>query len=136
MTPIDRFRRFLLFRRGSDCWYWCGAQNHFGHGYFTVGGRQGYAHRFAYEHYVGSIPVGRTIDHLCRNPSCVNPDHLEVVSNWENTLRGDNHVAANARKTHCERGHAFTPENTHRKGPRRVCRTCGREWMRQYRASR
>jgi hypothetical protein len=65
-----------------------------------------------------------TIDHLCRNTSCVRPDHLEVVTREENALRG----SRNAAKTHCDRGHEFTPENTYVPPSRdhRACRECRR----------
>jgi hypothetical protein len=79
----------------------------------------------AYELAIGPIPEGLTIDHLCRNRGCVNPAHLEAVTNRTNLLRGDGIAALNARKTHCKRGHEFTPENTYvwREGTR-ACRAC------------
>jgi hypothetical protein len=68
------------------------------------------------------------LDHLCRNTRCVNPDHLEPVTLAENVLRGVSSPAMNARKTHCDSGHEFTPANTYI-SPRseRKCRACGRE---------
>ena len=67
-----------------------------------------------------------TIDHLCRNRRCVNPEHLEPVSRGENVLRGDGHSARNARKTHCIRGHEFTVENSYYapNGKGKRCREC------------
>jgi hypothetical protein len=81
------------------------------------------AHRWAYETIVGSIPEGLELDHLCRNPSCVNPGHLEPVPHRENLARG----IGNGSKTHCPKGHAYSPENTYT-GPNgnRGCRTCRR----------
>jgi hypothetical protein len=93
-------------------------------GYGTY--RGGYAHRFAYEDRVGPIPDGMTLDHVCRNRSCVNPDHLEPVSMGENTRRGTSPVAANARKTACVNGHAYTPSNTRLTPKGRACRECAR----------
>jgi hypothetical protein len=74
---------------------------------------------------VGPIPEGLTIDHLCRVRHCVNPAHLEAVSERVNILRGNGAGARNARKTHCVKGHAFTPDNLYRdyQGYRR-CRRC------------
>jgi hypothetical protein len=81
-----------------------------------------YAHRLAYQLLVGPIPEGLVIDHLCRNPPCQNPAHMECVTHRENTLRGASPHAMNARKTHCKRGHEFTFQNTYvdAKG----CRSC------------
>jgi hypothetical protein len=77
------------------------------------------AHRFAYEELVGPIPEGLTLDHLCRNPPCVNPDHLEPVTQAENRRR------AAAAITHCPQGHEYDEKNTRidSKGAR-VCRAC------------
>lgn len=79
-------------------------------------------HRVAFEFYCGPIPEGMTIDHICRNRRCLNPNHLRLLSNAENG--GDN---GNARKVACKRGHPFDVGNTYRdtKGHRR-CRACAR----------
>lgn len=82
------------------------------------------AHRIAYENAKGPIPEGLQIDHLCRNRACVNPDHLEAVTGRVNVLRGMNPPAQNARKTHCVRGHEFTPENTRMDRGYRFCLKC------------
>jgi hypothetical protein len=98
------------------------------------GKRNQFAHRLAYELFVGPIPEGQTIDHLCRNRPCVNPGHLEVVDMRTNLLRGSSPTAQNARKTHCKHGHEFTPENTALKqGRYRICRTCRARRNREYR---
>lgn len=93
-----------------------------GYGNFMlVKGRAVPAHRFAYEECVGPIPPGMMIDHLCRVRRCVNPEHMEVVTNQENARRG----ARGRLVTHCPHGHEFTSENTHiRRDGRRRCRTC------------
>lgn len=86
------------------------------------------AHRAAYEVWVGPIPEGLTIDHLCRVRACVKPDHLEPVSMRTNVLRGRGPAAKHAAQTHCKRGHPFTPEHMDmtrfRKTGHRICRTC------------
>ena len=83
-------------------------------------------HRLTYELIRGPIPEGLQIDHLCRVRACVNPNHMELVTQSENIRRGMAPSAINARKTHCYKGHPFSEENTYvsPKGER-YCRTCG-----------
>lgn len=115
----------------SGCRVWDGALAK-GYGKILLHGRFKGAHRVAYELERGPIPEGLVIDHLCRNPRCINPDHMEVVTHKENTLRGMSGHAVNARKTHCIRGHEFTEENTHvdYRGYR-ICRACKRQAQRK-----
>lgn len=114
-------------KRADECWVWTGAKTPHGYGTFQYGdGKRGYAHRWAYEATKGPIPSGLSIDHLCRNPSCVNPDHLEAVTHRENVLRGVAPVAVNARKTHCPAGHPYDAANTRKDRSGRVCRACHR----------
>lgn len=86
------------------------------------------AHRYAYESIVGPIPNGMVLDHVkqrCGNRACVNPAHLEPVTNRVNILRGSGITALNARKTHCPKGHEYTDANTIRGKDRvRKCRSC------------
>jgi hypothetical protein len=115
----------------DDCYNWTGALDRQGYGQFWLGDRSGLAHRVAYELARGPIPDGLTLDHLCRNRKCVRPDHLEPVTIKENTLRGTSPSALHAVKTHCHRGHEFTPENTFLKanGKGRECRECRRAYF-------
>lgn len=107
----------------SDCINWTGATfTSHGNTYGRTGNRL--AHRQAYTRAKGQIPAGMVIDHLCRNGLCVNPEHLEAVSNTVNIMRGEGQPAKNARKTHCWRGHELTPDNTWNKRGRRACRQC------------
>jgi hypothetical protein len=112
----------------GTCVEWRGAVTSAGYGSVADGkGSSLLAHRVAYEQVFGPIPAGMTLDHLCRNRRCVNPDHLEPVTNRENILRGTSPSAVHARKTHCPKGHSYSAENTYTK-PRgsRECRTCKR----------
>lgn len=108
----DRFW-FKVDKDGPNgCWVWLGEKGR-GYGSFrrAEGARHERAHRVSYELLVGPIPDGLTIDHLCRNPSCVNPARLEPVTPRVNVLRGQTITAANAAKTHCVRGHELAGEN-------------------------
>lgn len=117
--------RLALFWAKVDdaggCWLWKAGKSTAGYGRFWDGARYVQAHRFAYEVAVGPIAAGLQIDHLCRVPACVNPGHLEAVTNRENTLRG----AGGVLHTECPQGHEFTPETTRwlKTGTRR-CRVC------------
>lgn len=109
----------------SGCWIWTGAVNSTGYPCFGIQGRSQLAHRVAYRTLVQPIPAGLEIDHLCRTPRCVNPQHLEPVTKAENVRRA---LEAN-RPTHCPQGHAYTEANTITKRQsggyvNRLCRTC------------
>ncbi len=112
----------------NSCWNWKGGKNYAGYGHCQYKGKQYLAHRYVYELLEGKIPPNMVLDHLCKNTSCVNPAHLDIVTQRENLLRSNNHVAINAIKTNCIRGHEFTPENTYiAKTGQRSCKTCTRE---------
>lgn len=131
MTGIDRFKENYIPEPNSGCWLWIGALRPTGYGVFNEGGKRYPAHRWGYESLVGQIPKGLQIDHLCRVRSCVNPDHLEPVTQRENILRGNGIAAINARKTHCKRGHPLTAGNVYLSAKRRQCRQCTIELGRQ-----
>jgi hypothetical protein len=127
-----RFWAFVDIQGEDDCWIWHGKVHRGDYGYFA-GVVNCYAHRFAYEDLIGPIPVGLTLDHLCRVPRCVNPKHLEPVTGKVNILRGNGWAAHNARKTHCKQGHPFDTKNTYTNPEgERVCCTCRREANRRH----
>lgn len=123
-----------------------------GYGQIDVSGKTTLVHRVAYEAMVGAIPDGLVVDHVCHNEDlscaggstcihrrCVNPRHLEVVTDEENKQRGRSRTVLNVAKTRCPEGHAYSAENTlvHRRKDGRTfrrCRTChrirNREFMR------
>lgn len=123
-----RSRLFAKITKTDECWLWTGAKNQDGYGTFTPTGQnadQCPAHRVVYELLVGPIPEGFVLDHLCRVPSCMRPDHLEPVPFRENVIRGIGPTAVNAARTVCIYGHDF--EHIIRRGrPERICRTCAR----------
>ena len=125
MTVAQRFWSKVDKRGPDDCWEWQAGISPNGYGSFWDGAKNVRSHRYSYEERCGPIPEGLVIDHLCRNPLCVNPDHLEPVTDRENVLRGVGPTAQNARKTHCKRGHLLSEENVYRPtdGFRR-CRIC------------
>lgn len=114
----------------TPCIIWTGAVTSAGYGSLWRGKGTALAHRVVYEEARGPIPAGMTLDHLCRNRRCVNPDHLEPVTNRENILRGTSPSAIHARKTHCPKGHPYDLANTRiRSNGARACRTCDqRAW--------
>jgi hypothetical protein len=117
----------------GPCWLWTGVPTSAGYSQFRIDGPRVKTHRFSYKMLVGPIPPGLQLDHLCRIRHCVNPDHLEPVTQAENIRRGQA-GAHNATKTHCLVGHAFTPENTYVHQGQRRCRTCRRDARRAWAA--
>lgn len=126
-TPEERF--FAKVEKTATCWNWTAHLNEDGYSKFRMGDKHKFGHRVSYEWFVGPIPEGLTIDHLCRNRKCVNPEHLEAVTHKVNVLRGTAPSALHAVKTHCPRGHAYDEANTfwNRDGTRRGCRQCRRD---------
>lgn len=133
-SPDERFwAKVYLPPCEDDCWTWTAARNPLGYGRFD----SGFAHRWSYEQEIGPIPAGLTIDHLCRNTSCVSPAHLEPVTNRENILRGEGSSAKRARQTACIHGHPFDASNTYiNPSGWRQCRACKRRRDSRDRAAR
>ena len=113
------------------CWVWTGLLSRYGYGQIAVNQRSIHAHTWGYGRFIGPVPDGRELDHLCRNRACVRFDHLEPVTHRENVLRGVAPSAVHARQTCCSAGHPFTHDNTYRTrvGHRR-CKTCHKVWTR------
>lgn len=110
----------------EDCWNWTANKSNGGYGLIKYKNSTISAHRVSYILLKGKIPDGLVLDHLCRNRSCVNPDHLEIVTQRENILRGNGSPAKNAKKEFCIRGHSFKERGHLDKHGRRICLECKR----------
>lgn len=117
----------------GQCWVWTGAVNPAGYGCCAIGTYgESLAHRYSYIETMGKIRRGLVLDHLCRNPPCVRPDHLEAVTHEINMKRG----IWPTPKTHCPQGHPLSGDNLYinptSRGTGKVCRECTRISGRAY----
>jgi hypothetical protein len=135
-TMSDRQRFFKNIKIGKDgCWEWQLSRNHGGYGQFVVGSRMDksaryvLAHRWAYEEFVCEMDPSLQTDHLCRNRACVNPSHLEAVTNQENVDRG-----LKAKQSKCKYGHPMSGDNLYIRpdGVRRACKECKRRHVNKW----
>lgn len=143
---IERFLEKISPEPNSGCWLWAGTVHSNGYGGFNAAGNAVgtvTAHRFSYEHFVGPVPDGLHLDHLCRTRICVNPAHLEPVTCRENALRGkrtsretNGGGQINTAKTHCPYGHPYSGENLLVYRGNRQCRTCKRRRWHEWNTSR
>lgn len=132
----ERFRQKVQIMP-NGCWRWTGSiSKGYGRYWDSEIRRKVQAHVFAYETLIGRIPEGKEPDHLCRNPDCVNPEHLEPVTHQVNLQRGINNTFAKS-KTHCPKGHPYDDDNTYINSfGRRSCKVCRKErsriWMKEH----
>lgn len=141
MTP--RFfakvnKRGPVFKKLGRCWLWIGLTNRDGYGRIYYEGRMVLASRLSYSVFVGVIPDGKAIDHLCRVRNCVNPKHLEPVTWGENTIRGIGPEITRQRhaaKLFCPQGHPYAGSNLYlnTRTNNRACRICRRAAMKKWR---
>jgi hypothetical protein len=136
LTRLERIARKVTVNPNSGCHEWNAGRKRSQYGRLWLNGRNVGSHRVAYEIAKGPIPEGMYLDHLCRNPCCCNPDHLEAVTPRENILRSPTAPPAlNALKTHCPVGHLLEGDNLDAhalKNGRRACKECGRQKCRDY----
>lgn len=117
----------------GDCWKWGGFLRKQDSRPIMYKNR--YAYRVMYEAARGAIPSGVVCHHLCENPWCVNPWHIEVITQSEHLQRYNIHANhRERRKTHCVHGHPFDETNTVHTATQRVCKTCRRLTKQRYRA--
>lgn len=135
-STLTRFWSMVKITSSDGCWEWTGYISIDGYGTFKADGKIRKAHRVSYELFIGEIPEGLQIDHLCRNRRCVHPYHMEPVTYKENQLRGIGTIAVvNSAKTHCPAGHEYSVANTrYFKSGSRACIECSRIASRAKRA--
>jgi hypothetical protein len=128
-NAVRLFRKRLVV--GPNCWILTTNPNSVGYSELRPKGSRWLAHRLSYELYVGPIPRGLQIDHLCRNRRCVKPTHLEAVTHQENFIRGAHLSATTCRTNTCQRGHVLEGANVYIRPDtgRRMCWPC--QQMRQ-----
>lgn len=129
LTPKDLIRFWSKVIKSNYCWLWIGARTTKGYGHLRIGKKMYYPHRLSFFIKYGDIDPNLTLDHLCRNPICVNPEHLEEVNIKENTLRGNAPSTKNSRKTHCPKGHRYDRIYSDN---RRFCSICKRQTQKQW----
>jgi hypothetical protein len=121
--------RITIEDRGYATPCWISNRAAHSNGYTKIGylGQTWLTHRFSYTVFIGDIPDGLQLDHLCRQRACCNPEHLEPVTCRENLLRGDTLTAKEAAQTHCKEGHPLSGPNLYVRPDRtksRGCKTC------------
>lgn len=127
-NALPRYMKRNIDPGPNSCWTWNRSKDKHGYGWASWKNKTYLAHRIIYTLIVGDIPEGMNLDHLCRRRDCVNPDHLEPVTNYENLLRSP---IGTAGRQHCLKcGGEFSMIGKAK--PQRRCKPCEKEWKREY----
>lgn len=138
---IKRFRQLFTVSDNEECWAWNVAQKRHKYPGTSYRGKYASAHRLSYAIFIGPIPRGVLVMHLCDNTICVNPSHLMLGTDKDNALdmvrkgrrKGpDKYLAEKRARTHCPNGHEFNEKNTAKAHRGRACRACQKESYRRY----
>jgi len=133
LTPEDLARFYSKIKKIDNCWIWTSNKSHNGYGLFKIGRVNYRAHRIALQLSGFILEPKMVTDHLCLNPACVNPDHIEQVTHKENTLRGESFSAKNSKKTHCPKGHKYDKVNSRGSRLCSICDCiCKTNWARRH----
>ena len=93
-TATARFMTNVKFGHDNECWLWSGCVSPDGYGRVRISGHTYLSHRVSFTIFNGCIPGGLSIDHICHNRRCVNPNHLRLCDDSENrcnsSIRSDN----------------------------------------------
>lgn len=128
IKEVTRLFNKIAIDLESGCWNWLGAKDEDGYGFFAVNHHQTRVHRIVHAWAIGPVPKGvaarkfAQVDHLCRNKSCCNPVHLELVTQRVNVARGSSPIADSMKRTNCIYGHPLTAVKNNPR--RRECKTC------------
>jgi hypothetical protein len=132
---VDRFKSKVVVSGDTGCWIWIGHVDRNGYGRFALNGRMRWAHICSYCLFVGDVPNGTELDHVCKTKRCVNPLHLEPVTHRVNMERADRGATViHRQKTHCPQGHPYSGDNLVTWGRYRYCRICQTQYKRAYKA--
>jgi len=130
-APSQKLWRKTVVDEVSGCWLFTGSQSGWGYRQTWFHDRLVYVHRLSYMMYVGEIPNGHVVDHMCFNPSCWNPEHLRTLTPLENCRNGRRPTGKHHYTETCQRGHKL---DRIRPDGRRYCHTCKMEGQRIRRA--